>query len=201
MGCVTSKSRAAMHALEGTLEWADKRCTRCKRCIRECPTDAIGFNKQGKLNIFWHHCRMCRHCMLICPAKAITIGGHRFDRFQDGLARVAKRVLDCFKPERVLHINVLTNITIFCDCWGLTTPALVPDVGIFAGDDIVAVDDASLRAIKTQHLIPGSLTPPFKLNRGGHLFEKIHGRDPYKQVRALAALRAGSDDYATITIP
>lgn len=201
MGCVTEKTRAAIHALEGTLEWSKKLCTRCKRCVRECKTGAISFTKRGKLEIFWHHCRMCRHCMLICPAKAITIGGRRFDRFQDGLARVAKVVLDRFAPGCALHINVLADITIFCDCWGLTTPAIVPDVGIYAGDDIVAVDDASLRAIRTENLIPGSITPPFKLGPGRHLFEKIHSRDPFKQVRALAELKAGADDYRIITVP
>ena len=32
-------------------------------------------------------------------------------------------------------INVLTQITALCDCWGMTTPALVPDIGRLPGID------------------------------------------------------------------
>lgn len=196
MGCVPGKTRRKIHELEGCLTWKRNKCVHCNKCIEECPTKANSFNSKGEYSIFWHHCTLCRHCALICPTKAITIEKQEFDVFQEGLARVAKLVLDCFKPKDVFFINFLTHITVFCDCWGLTTPALVPDIGIFAGQDIVAVDWASLDAIKTKNLIPGSLTPPFKINRKkGHLFEKIHHRDPYSQLRALEKLGAGSSKF------
>lgn len=195
MGCVPDKTRGKIHALEGELVWSKAKCHHCKKCIDECPTDAARFTHDGQFVIFWHHCRRCQHCMLICPKKAIEIKDQRFDRFQEGLARVARLVLKAFDPRDVFHINVLTNITIFCDCWGMTTPSLVPDIGIMASQDIVAIDHASLKAIKTRNLIPGSITPPYKLRRGKHLFEKLHGKDPYRQVAALERLGAGTTSY------
>lgn len=195
MGCVPGKTRRAMHSLEGKLTWHRKRCVRCNRCIDECPTKANKFTEKGDYEIFWHHCRMCMHCMLACPTGAIKIANRKFDLFQEGLARVAKLVLDSYSPEDVYHINVLTNITVFCDCWGLTTPSLVPDIGILGSQDIVAVDHASLEAIKVKDLIPGSLTPPYRLGKGKHLFEKLHAKDPYTQVRALERLGCGTTKY------
>ena len=200
MGCVPPPTRGAMHMLEGDLKWNKIRCVHCKKCIAECPTGAAQFNDKGEFSIFWHNCKGCQHCMLICPAKAIRMSNRNFSRFQEGLARVAKLVLDNFEPSRVFHINMLTQITIFCDCWGLTTPSLVPDIGAMASEDIVAVEQASLEAIQTRNLIPGSITPPFTLGKGKHLFEKLHHRDPFQQVRALEKLSAGTSRHRLVPV-
>jgi uncharacterized Fe-S center protein len=200
MGCVPGQIRGKMHGLEGTPTWSRSKCIRCNKCIDECPTKANKFNDAGEYEIFMHNCRLCMHCMLACPVGAIKIVNSKFDLFQQGLARVAKVVLDSFKPENIFHVNVLTYITIFCDCWGFTTPALVPDIGVMAGQDIVAVDHASLKAIKVKNVIPGSITPPFKLGKGRHLFERIHAKDPFTQVKALERLGAGSSDYRVVKV-
>jgi len=200
MGLVPRKSRYDLHSLEGSLKWLEKKCIHCKKCLKECTTHANSFNKEGKYEIFWHHCRMCLHCMLICPTHAIQLVDRRTERFQEGLARVADLVIRHLRPANVFHINVLTDITIFCDCWGLTTPSLVPDIGIMASQDIVAVEDATLKAIKVKNVIPGSITPPYRLRKGKHLFEKLHGKDPFAQVAALKRLGAGSTNYRIVTV-
>ncbi len=200
MGLVPDKTRKALHRLEGRLEWDEATCVRCKKCLSECTTRANRFNENGQYEIFWHHCRLCLHCMLVCPTKAIRMVDRRTELFQEGLARVAKLVIDRLGPRNVFHINVLTHITIFCDCWGMTTPALVPDIGILASQDIVAVEDASLRMIKTENVIPGSITPPYKLGKGRHLFERLHGKDPFRQVAALERIGAGSTRYRLVEV-
>lgn len=121
--------------------------------------------------------------------------GGRYKDFQKGMALATSKVLGTFAPQNVLFINVLMNITIFCDCWGMTTPALVPDVGIVAGREIVAVEQASLDLIKTEALIPGSLPSKFELGNTGHLFERIHRKDPHVVVDYLAELGHGTKEY------
>lgn len=200
MGCIPNRTRMALHGLEGDLTWMRGKCVHCGKCIEECPTQANKFDADGEFSIFWHNCKLCRHCMLICPTQAITIRKHDFDLFQEGLARVAHLVVKNFKAGNVFHINLLTHITVWCDCWGMTTPALVPDVGAFGSEDIVAVEHASLRAIKTKDVIPGSITPPCTLGKGKHLFEKLHSRDPYAQVASLEALGAGTSSYRVVTV-
>ena len=194
MGCVTQPSRGALHALEGGLEWDDKRCTRCKKCAEHCPNQAISFN-EGRFEVFYHNCKYCQHCVLICPAKALRMQGGRYRDFQRGMALTTKAVLEHFAPEQRLFINLLMNVTIFCDCWGMTTPALVPDIGILAGSDIVAIEQASLDLVRTEDLIPGALPPGWTLGASGHLFERVHGKDPHAVVEFLAELGLGTTGY------
>lgn len=195
MGCIPPKTRQTLHLLEGDLKWDSAKCTKCKKCIEVCQMKANSFDEKGEYQIFWHDCKMCQHCAMACPTKAISIHGQNFALFQEGLARVAKLVIDNFESGNVFHINVLIHITPYCDCWGLTTPAMVPDIGIMASEDIVAVEQASLDSIKADNLIPGSIPPPLELGKGKHLFEKLHARDPYLQVRSLEKLGAGNSEY------
>jgi hypothetical protein len=79
--------------------------------------------------------------------------------------------------------------------WERLLAALVPDIGILAGRDIVAVEQASLDLIRTEDLIPGSLPKGWEIGPGNHLFERIHGKDPYAGVNALADCGLGRPEY------
>ena len=202
MGCVDGATRAKIHGLEGGIEWEQARCTFCGKCVQACDTGAIEIAKaRKKLSIFFHHCRYCRHCIAACPRRALTMrDAHGFRYFQEAMARTTKIVLDSFDPARVLHINVLTNISMFCDCWGMSTPSVVPDVGIMAAHDMVAVETASLRAIRNRDLIPGSLIGGRRLVAGRHLLERITGKDPWVQIRALERHGVGTSHYRQVEV-
>jgi len=96
----------------------------------------------------------------------------------------------------VYYINVLLNITMLCDCWGMSTPSLVPDIGIMASEDMVAIEKASLDMIKVQDLLPNSLPTGRELREGKHLFEKIFGKDPYGQISKLENKGLGNSKYS-----
>ncbi|MBL7139291.1 MAG: DUF362 domain-containing protein [Planctomycetes bacterium] len=196
MGCVTETTRGHLHHLEGGLVYDESRCTKCKRCVRECQRGAARWNKErDRLEIFYHHCVYCRHCVLACPQEAIRIVGGGFVPFQHGLALAAREVLKTFDPARVVHITFLTQITPYCDCWGFSTPSLVPDVGILAGEDIVAIDNAALDLTRDGEPLPGSLPPDRPLVEGRHLFERIHGKDPYVQIQQMEKIGLGTPAY------
>lgn len=195
MGCVNQKTRGRIHALEGGLNWDESSCTHCGVCEENCPNHAISFDEKGRFDVFYHNCKFCQHCVLICPQKAITMEGGGYRDFQRGMALTTRAVLDNFKPEQRLFINLLTDITIFCDCWGMSTPSLVPDIGILAGRDIVAIEQATLDLIRTEDLIPGSLPPGWELGDKGHLFERIHAKDPYAVIEYLHEFGLGSREY------
>ena len=93
------------------------------------------------------------------------------------------------------------NITPLCDCWGFSTPPLVPDIGIVGGDNLVAIEQSALDLIDWRKLIlenlPEQLCPP---GEEGHLFQRIHGKDPYEQVRQCAALGLGSPEYELVEV-
>ncbi|NQT88567.1 4Fe-4S ferredoxin, partial [bacterium] len=109
-------------------------------------------------------------------------------------------VMESFDPARVLHINLLTNITMVCDCWGFSSPSMVPDIGVMASHDMVAVERASVDAIKVENFIPGSLIGNTKLGEGKHLLEKVHGKDPYVQIDALERHGVGTSNYKIVEV-
>ena len=65
-------------------------------------------------------------------------------------------VLDRF-PGKFLAINFLMNITLDCDCEEKQGRPVVPDLGIMASTDIVAIDQASLDMIHTAPWYPMSV--------------------------------------------
>ena len=200
MGCVTDRTRHELHGLEGGLAWTADKCTHCNKCIESCNHHANKFDKDGNYEVFYHNCTLCQHCVKVCPTKAITLDGDNFADFQTGMAIATKTVLDTFKPGNAYHINVLTAITALCDCWGLTTPSLVPDIGIMASEDLVAVERASLDAIKIEDLLQVGLPKDMKLEGEGHLFQRLHGKDPFVQLDALEKLGVGKQKYELVKV-
>ena len=172
----------------------------CGKCIDACNHFANSFDENGKYSVRYHHCTMCQHCLKVCPVGAITLDSHDYADFQTGMAVCTKAVLDTFAPGNAYYINVLTNITALCDCWGMTTPALVPDIGIMASEDIVAIERASLDAIKMEDLIPAGVPAGMELSGHGHLFEQLHGKNPYIQLQKLEEQGLGTQEYATTIV-
>ncbi|MEG1516110.1 MAG: DUF362 domain-containing protein [Clostridia bacterium] len=198
MGCVTDRTRHEIHALEGGLVWDKDKCTHCHKCLPACNHQANSFTTNGRDGVYqvdYHACTMCQHCLKVCPVQAITMDSHDYTDFQHGMALCTKTVLDTFAPGNTYFINVLTQITALCDCWGMTTPSLVPDIGIMASDDIVAIERASVDAIKFEDLIPVGVPEGFDLGDHGHLFERLHGKNPYIQLDKLEEQGLGTQDY------
>jgi uncharacterized Fe-S center protein len=127
--------------------------------------------------------------------------GHKFVLFQQGMAAAVKETLACFEPAQVLYVTALLNVTPLCDCWGFSTPSLIPDVGILLGDNIVAMEQAALDLIKWENLIPGSIPDQMcPIGEQGHLFQRLHGKDPYEQIRQAAALGLGTPEYNLVEV-
>lgn len=199
MGCVTDRTRRELHSLEGGLLWDEDLCTHCEQCIQSCNHNANRF-RDGKYRVTYHNCTLCQHCVKVCPTGAISLDSHNYEDFQRGMAICTKTVLDSFAPGNMYYINVLLNITAVCDCWGMTTPALVPDIGIVASDDIVAVEAASLDMIKFENLIPAGVPQGFELGTEGHLFQRLHYKNPYTQLTMLEEQGLGAREYSLVEI-
>ena len=200
MGCVTDRTRQQLHGLEGGLVWDEAKCTHCEACITSCNHDANKFTEDGKYDVFYHNCTVCQHCVKVCPTAAITLDSHNYTDFQKGMALCTKTVLDTFAPGSVFYINFLTNITVICDCWGISTPPVVPDIGVMASSDMVAIERASIDAIQVERFNPDGAPQGLALGTSGHLFERIHGKNPYIQLDELETLGLGSQQYALKTV-
>jgi uncharacterized Fe-S center protein len=198
MGCVTTRTRQQIHGLEGGLNWDADKCIHCDQCIKGCNHVANSFNEDGEYEVNFHHCTYCQHCVKVCPTGALTMDDNRFDDFQAGMALATKTVVDTFAPGNIYYINFLTDITAVCDCWGLSTPALVPDIGIMASSDMVAIERACVDAIKVENLLPNGVPVGMEMGDKGHLFERLHGRDPFVQLRKLEEVGLGTQEYELV---
>lgn len=201
MGFVTTKTRIDLHLTVNTKPyWNKSKCTHCSICIKNCRASAISFDKNKNLNIDFHACVFCMRCVALCPQKALGLGTENYVIFQRALALSAKKVLEQLNGN-YCHINVITNVTPYCDCLGLSSQPIIPDVGIAASYDIVAVEKATLDLIDKQKFIEGSLPGHLRLEKEkGHIFERIWGKDPYVQVKEAARLKMGKMDYEIIEI-
>jgi uncharacterized Fe-S center protein len=197
MGLVPSETRYKIHHLEGGLTFNKKLCKFCLKCQKACPNNAIRPDKEKKvINFFLHHCTYCQHCEMICPTGAIKMEGRKFEDFTEGMAIITAKFLKKFKPENLLFINFLMDITIFCDCWGMSTPSIVPDIGILGSFDIAAIETASLDMIKVENFLPNGLPKGRKLlDKGTHLFERIHAKDPYLMIKNLKEIYECNSEY------
>ena len=197
MGCVTRASRGALHRLEtGSFSWDKDKCIHCGRCIENCPTESCTENDRGEIEINVHNCVYCMHCVKSCPTDAINVDATSYKRLQDGLAISAREVAKTFSRGSIVYFNLAMDITPLCDCWGMTTPALVPDIGIFGSTCMPAVDKAALDQIKVKNFIKGSLPAGRKLmGKSGHLFKRVWGTDPYHQIKAAHKFGLGKADY------
>jgi len=202
MGAVTTHQRRMLHSLEGGLTWDEKACIHCGKCIENCPRNTMRWDENGKLEVIYHNCKFCQHCALICPKKAIQMEKGGYLDFQRGMAMTSAKLLEHFMPGRCIFLNMIMDVTIFCDCWGMTTPRLIPDIGMLAGRDIVAIETATLDLVNKAQLIPGSLPDQWPLDpdESKHLFQRIHGKDPYAVVRYLEELGCGTSGYTLRTI-
>jgi len=125
----------------------------------------------------------------------MKMNANKYEDFQTGMAICTDEVLKVFKPGHVIYINFLLNITALCDCWGLSTPSLVPDIGVMASRDIVAIEKACLDAIKVENLIPAGVPKGHVMGDSGHLFERLHGKNPFIQLRELEKRGLGTMEY------
>jgi uncharacterized Fe-S center protein len=75
---------------------------------------------------------------------------------------------------------------------------LVPDIGIAASKDVVAIDKAGLDLINQAPPIPGSVADSYGLKPGENKFLRIHGVDPYTQVTVAERAGLGSVQYRLI---
>ncbi len=202
MGAVTGKTRSEIHAVMGQINyWSKEECTQCRICIENCRMAALKFDDKDNLQVSFMHCNYCGRCVAICPTHAMQINEENFNSFQHALALATKVVMDTFQPGKVAHINVATQITPFCDCFGLSTPAVVKDVGVLASTDMVAVEQATLDLIDKEPYIEGTLPGTMTVSdKKAHLFERIHGKDPYCMVRWGAELGLGSTDYRIVEV-
>jgi len=58
--------------------------------------------------------------------------------------------------EKTLFVNFVTQVSPSCDCYGHSDAPIVPDIGILASTDPVALDQACADLVNQAHDLPGT---------------------------------------------
>lgn len=164
MGFATPKGKLAMHRNNFPV-CEHNRCTNCDSCALECPANAITTNP---FSIDVEKCTGCGKCIDVCPNDALRYPKDKEDVqtvFCERLVEYAKAILN--RHKKMVYINVLVDISTSCDCSRNPGKPFVPNIGILASTDIVAIEKAS-----------------------HDLVAKIHGcKDPFLEAVKTSGLR------------
>ena len=199
IGCFTQETRWAMHrTMQFDKYWDGRKCKDAERLVNACPFGCIQF-KDGKLTIAFDLCNQCMRCIAADTDDCLRINPENFQSFAEINALAARFVLSHFKEDNRFFINVATNITEYCDCWGFTTGQILPDLGILGSKDVVAVDKATLDLLAHKPLLKENVSQSLEVNDDTslHPFARLHGpyKDPYNMIRFAEKYGLGTSDY------
>lgn len=154
MGCAPALGKSEQHSAKPIFN--AELCTGCLACQENCPNSAIIIQKKISA-IDYSVCSGCGKCLRVCPAHAIDFNW--FVEVEPFLERITEYALGAVagKEGRVGFFNILLNITPDCDCVPWSDAPLVPDIGILASQDPVAIDQASFDLVNRQRGLENSL--------------------------------------------
>ena len=197
MGCAPAAGKAEQHSTRPIFN--PDLCIGCGKCAETCPSSAVTVETKIS-SIDFNACKGCGECLRICPAHAID-----FDwmvQVPPFLERMAEYALGAIqgKQGKVGFLNFLLNITPDCDCLPWSDASIVPDIGILASKDPVAIDHASYDLVNSQAGLEGSL---LQRNRqpGKDKFKGLwEYTDGLYQVKYGERIGLGNSDYRLIEI-
>jgi uncharacterized protein len=152
MGCASRRGKMEMHSAGKPSVDADA-CRMCGRCAKVCGSDAISF-PSGKAAIDHGACVGCGRCIGACPFDAVYA---EFDQAVPVMnAKMVEYAMASVAGKPNFHISLIVDVSPFCDCHGENDVAVIPDIGMLASFDPVALDRACADLCNGQKPLPGS---------------------------------------------
>ena len=170
MGCGSSAGKAEMHEAEKPAV-NGAACVGCGVCARNCAHDAIHVVEK-KANIDYAKCKGCGRCIGVCPTKAMRPGQEKGCEMLS--RRVAEYAYAVVKDKPSFHISLAIDISPFCDCYGSNDAPILPDVGMFASFDPVAIDQACADLCNREKPFADSLLGEKRPVPGVDFFHALH---------------------------
>ena len=196
MGCGSRAGKMEQHN-SGKPHVSQKHCVGCGMCTRICAHSAITVT-DGKASIDHSKCVGCGRCIAICPCNAIVVNWDETTvNLNKKIAEYSKAVLDG-RPH--FHVSLVIDVSPNCDCHSENDAAIVPNVGMFASFDPVALDMACVDAVNAQPLIRGTAAEDGDHDDHDH-FHRMHpGTDWMACLEHAEKLGLGSREYELVKI-
>ena len=154
MGCGSRACKKEQHN-NGKAYVQQEICRGCRRCMRECANDGLVFDPETrKMHVDKEHCVGCGRCVGACNFDAIDFEDPNSNQMLNyRIAEYAKAVVDG-RPQ--FHISLVMDISPNCDCHVENDAPILPDVGMFASFDPLALDQACVDACMKCEPLPNS---------------------------------------------
>ncbi|MFQ7309570.1 MAG: DUF362 domain-containing protein [Mediterraneibacter sp.] len=153
MGCGSRAGKMEQHN-SGKPSVDRDACVGCRVCSKNCAHGAISFPEK-KAAIDHEKCVGCGRCLGACNFDAIYNENESAVKdLNIKMAEYTKAVVD---GRPAFHINLVIDVSPYCDCHAENDVPILPDVGMFASFDPVALDQACADACNAQEPMPGSL--------------------------------------------
>lgn len=157
MGCGSRAGKKDQHS-NGKPIIKEKKCRGCKTCMRECANNGLVFNEETrKMEVNQENCVGCGRCLGACNFDAIDFAQNQAISILNAkMAEYTKAVVqgrDCF------HLSLVVDVSPYCDCHAENDAPILPNIGMFASFDPVALDqacaDACLKAEPIRNSVLG----------------------------------------------
>ncbi len=200
MGCGSRAGKMEMHS-EGKPYVNQEQCVGCGMCTKICAHEGVTVTGK-KASIDHGKCAGCGRCIGVCPKDAIQPSfGESNDILNYKMAEYSKAVL---KDRPHFHISIVCDVSPNCDCHAENDIPIIPNVGMFASFDPVALDVACADACNRQPVIAGSVLYEEHGNHyesGNDHFHMVHPDTNWKTCVAHAQkIGIGTQEYELIEI-
>lgn len=164
MGGGSRAGKMEMHC-SGKPRVRANRCVGCGVCAKICAHGAP-ILEDRKMTIDHERCVGCGRCLGACHFNAIVPS---WDASKDDLnKKMAEYTWAILHDRPHFHIAIMTDISPFCDCHSENDAPIVPNIGIAASFDPVALDRACADLINKAPIIGGSYLDEQAQTNGVH---------------------------------
>ncbi|MDR3231069.1 MAG: DUF362 domain-containing protein [Synergistaceae bacterium] len=197
MGCGSRAGKMNMHSA-GKPQADTDVCVGCRACAGYCAHSAISFGGDGRASIDHDRCVGCGRCIGACNVHAIALSS--WTGSNDLNCRMAEYCKAVLAGRPHFHVSVVNQVSPYCDCHGESDAPVVPDIGIFASFDPVALDKACIDAVNAAPGITTSILSEREHTHNDH-FTDIHpGTDWRVQISHAEKIGLGTGNYELVTV-
>ena len=194
MGSGSRAGKMEMHSA-GKPHVVTRLCVGCGKCRKICAHDAPVI-KDGKASIDHLKCVGCGRCIGVCPKDAVQ---PPFDEANDVMNRkMAEYTKAVLHGRPSFHISLAIDVSPFCDCHAENDIPIVPDVGMFASFDPVAIDKACADAVNAQPAVAGSILEKHGHSHGDHFADVSPDTNWMSALEHAQKLGLGTIEYELV---
>lgn len=173
------------------------RCRGCHMCANICANNGIHY-ENSKAVIDHDNCVGCGRCIAICSFDAIK--PHNSSSAASLNRRIAEYAYAVVKDKPNFHISIAADISPNCDCHPENDAPIVPNIGMFASFDPVAIDLAAADAVNAMPANPRSALSEAECRCHDH-FITVHPNTNWRvQIEHGEEIGLGSSEYELIRI-